>query len=658
MKVIALLNQRWLCLFFLLVVLPWGCAGNTESWTVKGTTERGHAASQSPTTGLTVREDYPLSQFNMPHPRHELESPLSNAFPSIRPSKTLSVLPWGLGELPPFSSALDSQKTDHAIIQQRRDHQDDALLMFDHERRLRPEMSDNFQFAPKQDQDFQVLQYDSEQLTGTVGSELHDTGPPSKSKEASDEKWVSVHGFTEEITRTETSIDYEISQVPFPGIEAIAVPGELNENDMAVEPADSNVEQKDRSLSKVEKITERLVDDRSLQDSAVRDEDKPLSPNSIGVKGQEVTEARHGGNIHVPLPTSPLPQLPDDSLELRDMLQGKRSVHAPKLVEKSISPQPQSLSRAKTTQEVVVHKESPLSGDARMGLRKSEEQEPLSVLVEADDERLAMEDTGQIGSNATGNSVSHKKAADVQAEKLTDHLESEAIAVLEEEVKTNEKPQTKKETASNIRVDKNPRHALAEPQLPSFRQSSTVMNEPEKSVRMKADDTVSVTEQRQDTCRQDHASLTRYQSQEVLASLSRKIQTLKSPDLLMNRSQELSECYRQRAFIYFQLNEPRQAILNIDQVLQKSQSGSILRPSDLLFRSRVYASMKNASQQVIDDLSEALQLGLDGMSKAHAYYLRGLSYLRHQQFDAGLKDLSLSCRDGFPKACALLEKIM
>ncbi len=160
-----------------------------------------------------------------------------------------------------------------------------------------------------------------------------------------------------------------------------------------------------------------------------------------------------------------------------------------------------------------------------------------------------------------------------------------------------------------------------------------------------------------DACWQGRVQLARHQYEEALIAFSRSIRTYAKKSLGIDEFLKLQDCYRQRAYTYLQLNSPAQALTDIEQVLESSQSEDVDRPRDLFFRGRVYASM-NASQPAIDDISEALRLGLGVKDQAYAFYLRGLSYLRLTRLKPGLKDLSLGCQADFSEACELLDQIL
>ncbi|WP_454060839.1 tetratricopeptide repeat protein [Candidatus Nitrospira salsa] len=515
----------------------------------------------------------------------------------------------------------------------------------------------------------QILEQDGGQLLGLVGSELPNNmredldfpvtvGPQLPNVILEDEP-LSVLWVDGEIRQTELPKWYEISQVPFPGIEAIAVPGYSSEKEVENDPLKPISGEDDTLVNKRKKSPVLPIDNVSVAQEhlEVHHEDTPSFPKITGKTVKNVAETTNEKPIHMPSPSLSAPTLPDDRLKSVGAPQEEMLDQGQDLVKERKNPLPRSTPSEIMTEEVVVQKKSPLDSHEKTGRLNSDEEGTLSRLVGAEKEKPSAAENALRSPNTTSKLVLRKEPSGSQAKKMLAPSETEVMLAEANSHRVKEKSKKENDITSSIFVDREPGQSLTESPLPSHNKPSTFVNVPEKSVRKNNDTMALAPGQSDQACSQSHTSLTRYQSQTVLAALSRSIQTFLLTNRTTQNNLELHDCYRQRASIYFQLNDPTQAISDIDRVLQESQSVNVQRSSDLFFRGRVYASM-NASQHVIDDVSEALQLGLDGLSKAHAYYLRGLSYLRLQQFDAGLKDLSLSCRDDFPKACALLEKIM
>ena len=186
---------------------------------------------------------------------------------------------------------------------------------------------------------------------------------------------------------------------------------------------------------------------------------------------------------------------------------------------------------------------------------------------------------------------------------------------------------------------------------------SSWAKEQKSSGRKKTSQSIVVTEESPDGCAQGRAQLARHQYQGALIAFSESIQIYLTKRLHADEFLELQDCYRQRAYTYLQLNQPTHALADIDRVLEGFQPGEINRSRDFFFRGRVYAIM-NVSQHAINDLSEALELGLGIQDQAYAYYLRGLSFLRLTRLKPGLKDLSQGCQADFSEACELLDQIL
>ena len=158
-------------------------------------------------------------------------------------------------------------------------------------------------------------------------------------------------------------------------------------------------------------------------------------------------------------------------------------------------------------------------------------------------------------------------------------------------------------------------------------------------------------------CQQGREQLARHQYQEAMVSFSESIRAFQARKVRDDAAYELRDCYRQRAYAYFQLKAPAQALSDITHVLRRVQPGDSDRSQDVFFRGRLHANMHDF-QNAIDDLSQALELGLQAEDQAYAYYLRGLSHLRLQHIDLGLRDVSEGCRQNFSDACQLLEQIL
>ena len=159
-------------------------------------------------------------------------------------------------------------------------------------------------------------------------------------------------------------------------------------------------------------------------------------------------------------------------------------------------------------------------------------------------------------------------------------------------------------------------------------------------------------------CDEGRAQLIRQQYQDALSAFSQSIQEFSVTALRDEEVLELKDCYRKRAHVFLQLNQPVQALDDINSVLKDTfllDEGNLSK--DFFFRGRIFFVLK-VFQSTIDDISQALDIGLGTKDEAYAYYLRGVSYLQLQQIDLGLNDLGRACRAEFSKACELLEQIL
>ncbi|GJL65446.1 MAG: hypothetical protein NPIRA05_04170 [Nitrospirales bacterium] len=546
------------------------------------------------------------------------------------------------------------------------------LLSLREEKGERPEISDDIPPVVKdatamEYSDIQILEQDSGQLLGLVRPELPNTmrgdldalvtvGPQMPNVLVKDEPLSALWG-NGETQQTEISEWYEISQVPFPGIEAIAVPGYSSEKEVADAPPELRTEQGDELVDKVKNGPIVSSDDVSViqEHPEIHEEDKPSLPTITAKTVNDVQETTNETITQIPLPSLSVPTVPDDRLKPIGALQEKMFDQGPDLVKEPSARKPRSAPNEIMTEDVVVQKKSSLDRREKTGRLHSDEDKTLARFAVADKGKPSTAENGARTSNTISKLVLRKEPSESQVKKNRVPVETESMLAEEHKHGVNEQSKEKNDRVSSVLVEKEPGHALTENPLPGRSKPSTFVNGTDPSGRKKRNTMALAPDQRYQVCSQGHASVTRYQQQ--LTEFSRLIQIFLRTDHTTHDSRELHNCYRQRASLYFQLNDPTQAISDINRVLQVSQPGNLQRPNDLFFRGRVHASM-NASQRVIHDVSEALQLGLAGTRKAHAYFLRGLSYFRLQQFDAGLKDLSLSCQDDFPEACALLEKIM
>ena len=160
-----------------------------------------------------------------------------------------------------------------------------------------------------------------------------------------------------------------------------------------------------------------------------------------------------------------------------------------------------------------------------------------------------------------------------------------------------------------------------------------------------------------DTCEKGRRRLVRQQYQATITSLSQSIRQYEKRDLSHDQRLRLRDCYRRRAYTFFQLGDFSRALSDMNYVLEEWKTGDEHRSSDFFFRGQVYTAVTN-SQRALEDLSKALALGLNTHEQAFAYYLRGLSYLRLRRLQPGLQDLSKGCRAEHADACDLLEKIL
>ncbi|WP_447970466.1 tetratricopeptide repeat protein [Nitrospira sp. M1] len=621
----ASLCHRWPSLLVLSIVLTWGCAGDRERWIDKGTTD----VSRSDDSALTSQ-------------------PVDCADDEV-----------GQGEPPHSSFVLGKQENDSESMQRTLDDRVDSLSSFENTRRMEHEDVNDVQVvaeatATTERQESRMLEQDGEPFSRIVRPELLD-GVPGDSEtistieseilnEISADEHIFFHRADEDMISPEKVVLYEISQVPFPGIEALAIPGDSNGNEAVGSGPEVNSEQEVIALDKAEAMAVLPISGRTLVEDSTRYEKDNLLSEKVGVENvQEVAEVINEKSRRVLLPTQSVPSDQQDRVQSTDIPQGKKTDEAPKLIQEQIVPPSHNPPSTIIPEDVVVSEESSSDDSEQTRRHESDRQEFTSVVADAGSP--STEEVMSNVSSTASNLEVNKEISEVRSGKKGHSLEAVPMTVPPPDINTP------------VLLDKELRQSLAEGPQPRSLESSPFVNVQENFVRKKALPNDSLDKRRHDVCRQRRTSLTRYQYQEVLVELSHSIQILLRADLPVQQNPELLACFRQRGYMYFQLHDYQHALSDIDQVLQSAQADTIQRSHDLFFRGRVYASM-NASRRAIDDFSQALKLGLDGKRIAHAYYLRGLSHFRLQFFDPGLKDLSVSCRAEFSEACKLLEKIM
>ena len=120
--------------------------------------------------------------------------------------------------------------------------------------------------------------------------------------------------------------------------------------------------------------------------------------------------------------------------------------------------------------------------------------------------------------------------------------------------------------------------------------------------------------------------------------------------------QTMRDCYRERAFAYFQLKQFRLALADVTKSLDMNTGEDVALTDEYVLRGRVYTALER-TELAIADFSEALRFHLASRSQAYIYYLRGLSFFRIKKVQLGLQDMDQSCRLRFEKACGFFEQI-
>ena len=159
-----------------------------------------------------------------------------------------------------------------------------------------------------------------------------------------------------------------------------------------------------------------------------------------------------------------------------------------------------------------------------------------------------------------------------------------------------------------------------------------------------------------------YASIKLHRSKEAVSDFSQAIQLSRDIDTRQYREnsslthQTLRDSYRERAFAYFQVQQPRLALADITTFLEMSAGDQVVLTDEYVLRGRVYTALER-TELAITDFSEALRFTLASRSQAYIYYLRGLSFFRIKKFQLGLQDMDQSCRLRFEKACGFFEQI-
>ena len=138
--------------------------------------------------------------------------------------------------------------------------------------------------------------------------------------------------------------------------------------------------------------------------------------------------------------------------------------------------------------------------------------------------------------------------------------------------------------------------------------------------------------------------------------MSRELDTRQHGENSSLAHQTLRDSYRERAFAYFQLQQPRLALADITKFLEMSAGDEVVLTDEYVLRGRVYTALER-TELAITDFSEALRFNLASRSQAYIYYLRGLSFFRIKKVQLGLQDMDQSCRLRFEKACGFFEQI-
>ena len=159
-----------------------------------------------------------------------------------------------------------------------------------------------------------------------------------------------------------------------------------------------------------------------------------------------------------------------------------------------------------------------------------------------------------------------------------------------------------------------------------------------------------------------YASMKLHRYKKAVSDFSQAIQ--KNPDNTIVQHQDhspfvlqtLRNSYRERAFAYFQLQQPQLALADITKFLEMSAGHQIGLTEEYVLRGRVYTAL-DRTDLAITDFSEALRFHLPSQSQAYIYYLRGLSFFRIKKVQLGLQDMDQSCRLQLEKACGFFGQI-
>lgn len=631
----ALFCHRWSFLLFLSIVFTWGCAGDKERWVVKGTTQ--HSA---------------LSDI-----------------PAASPSNNISGNEGGQEASLRSSHVPDNQKDDTLTVHRMLNERTVPLLGI--ERSFAHDHTNDRQIVadamePGERPVISMLEQDGEPPSSRVNPQPFNNGRNASAAfselESALRHAISVNerldteGVDGEIITTEIPSVYEISQVPLPGIEALAVPGYAYESEAVSSELTLNVRQEEASvLVKTENPAVLPLGHTLKEDLASHDERKPVFQQVPVDNAQSGTGKTHERRMHVPLPTQSVQQSPHDHVDSEDVLIQKSSSQDSKLIQAPLANQSHAFPSVMIPEEGIVSDESSLDDREYARRQEPDDEEAMPGMLAEND--VSTENVVSKDSIAASILVTNNELPEVQTEPLRDSLETESVVVMAENEKPKKVLENKKDIENSILASDAPRSSLDErPQTRSL-YSSKLKKVQEPSGRNGVIPSDSLDAQRHDVCRPGRTSLRQSQAHNMLAAISRSIQTYLQMDLPQSQHPNLLECFRQRGLIYFQLRDLTNALSDINQVLRTAQTEDIQQARDLFFRGRVYAKM-NASRPAIDDLTNALALGMDGHRQAHAYYLRGLSQFQLQLFDSGLKDISMSCRAKFTQACQLLEKVM
>ncbi len=429
-------------------------------------------------------------------------------------------------------------------------------------------------------------------------------GPASKADpESYKDEPLRLYRVNKQATRSIASDINEVSQVPFPGFEAIAIPVFPNEHELEEESGEPPV----KALVIALDAESNVVSSAEMEPDELLETQKDvwLVPDDIQSTGLEDKPSQEM-DLSLPAPVF-LPPLPKVSLE--------------KISEVSRGPERKetSFSDPGMTQEEKVVVPMKLQGASYFSVPK---------------------EASSSGEEGVGNS-----------------RESDVIPTRNRRIEND-----KSEKTPVIQPALVPEHAVnvqpSEAELGRSSQSlSAMIQELEEKPQHLVYQGTSRSINGLMVCQQGREQLARHQYQEAMVLFSESIQAFQAKKVRDDEVYELQDCYRQRAYVHLQLKAPKQALSDITHVLHGVQSGNSDRSQDVFFRGRLYAIMYD-SQNAIDDLSLALELGLQTKDQAYAYYLRGLSHLRLQHIDPGLRDVSEGCRQNFPEACQLLEQIL